>query len=64
MTAVSRLSQRTRGECRGVGGGGGERAGRGTLNVLRVCGVHTAISKQTRAGEAKIKFSACQRSVH
>lgn len=27
-------------------------------NVLRVCGVHTAISKQTRVGKAEIKFSA------
>ncbi len=48
-TAVSRLSQRRDGRRGGDGG---------NLNVLRVCGVHTAISKQTRVGKAKIKFSA------
>lgn len=30
----------------------------GDLNVLRVCGVYKAISKQTQVEKAKIKFSA------
>lgn len=41
---VSRLSQRRVGRRGGDGG---------NLNVLRVCGVHTAISKQTRMGESQ-----------
>ena len=34
------------------------RGARGVLNVLRVCGVHMAFSKQTQVGKAKIKFIA------
>lgn len=48
-TVVSKLSQHRDGRRGGDGG---------MLDVLRVCGVHTAISKQTRVGKAKIKFSA------
>lgn len=53
-TVVSRLSQCRNGR-RGSDGG--------NLNVLRVCGVHTAIRKQTRVEKAKIKFSAHERPV-